>query len=179
MPYWRLMYDWDNNYTKKEKRMILLTQEAIDKINWLTPWWWAWATFVTQEEYDALPSSKLTDGIEYIIVDAHCQLLDYWQLIALWDHDDVLTELNTCPEWYFYYVLNTWISSLSWTPALPSWKYYTGTSFSNGGDRYSIAFTNLTVQELVNLWMPQAAAEDYVEHNWEWTYSSTIPDEPV
>jgi hypothetical protein len=41
MPYWRLMYDWDNNYTKKEKRMILLTQEAIDKINGLTPGGWA------------------------------------------------------------------------------------------------------------------------------------------
>jgi hypothetical protein len=33
--------------------------------------------FVTQEEYDALPASKTTDGKEYIIVDTHCELLDY------------------------------------------------------------------------------------------------------
>jgi hypothetical protein len=106
-------------------------------------------------------------------------LLDYWQLIALWDPNDVLTELNTCPEWYFYYVRSTWIGSLGPVPTLPSWKYFTDTMFSNVGDRYGIAFTNLTVQELVNLWMPQATAENYVEHNWEWTYSSSLVEEPV
>ena len=41
MPYARLQYNGDNQYTTKDKRNLLLTQEAINKINGLTPsgWW--------------------------------------------------------------------------------------------------------------------------------------------
>ena len=36
------------------------------KFGW---WWWAEIVYCTQSEYDALPSSKLTDGKHYIIYE--------------------------------------------------------------------------------------------------------------
>ena len=52
----------------------------------------------TQEEYDALPASKTTDGKEYIIVDTHCQLKSYQQLFLSSNAAALATELNTCSE---------------------------------------------------------------------------------
>lgn len=36
MPYARLQYNGDNQYTTKDKRNLLLTQETIEKINNIT-----------------------------------------------------------------------------------------------------------------------------------------------
>ena len=185
MPYWRLMYDWDNNYTKKEKRMILLTQEAIDKINWLTPWWWAWATFVTQEEYDALPSSKLTDGIEYIIVDTHCELMTYPELFQLEINNNtntVLTELNSCADWYRKRLSSNWIAYIqdgSIYSTLPAWKhlywYFMFLSSSNG--RYVSYDTDMTAQEIGSLisWASAQMIQSIID--WERLYSGGTPIE--
>lgn len=226
MPYWRLMYDWDNNYTKKEKRMILLTQEAIDKINGLTPgggaeytagswiaissqnvisntaqfnptnaWttWqvlkkvgnsysWAnaewWAMFVTQEEYDALPASKTTDGKEYIIVDTHCELKSYQELYQIADAAALATELNTCSEWYAYKLFNEWVASMGGRTGLSPGKYRVGFSWRNGRNNYDVhmQMSNLTVQELIDLtWMPQEAAES--TYNMFWMWLVTVPIE--
>lgn len=40
MPYARLQYNGDNQYTTKDKRNLLLTQEAIEKIDGLIPAGW-------------------------------------------------------------------------------------------------------------------------------------------
>ena len=215
MPYWRLMYDWDNNYTKKEKRMILLTQEAIDKINGLTPGGWAeytagswiaisaqnvisntkqfdptnawttwqflkkignsyswanaewWAMFVTQDEYDALPASKTTDGKEYIIVDTHCELKSYQELsqMAL---AALATELNTCSEWYAYKLFNEWIVfkfNIAWT-TLPTWKYMYLYSWLIPWHYLTMRITNLTLQEMIDMWATQEQAEQALATNW-------------
>lgn len=185
MPYWRLMYDWDNNYTKKEKRMILLTQEAIDKINWLTPWWWAWATFVTQEEYDALPSSKLTDGIEYIIVDTHCELMTYPELFQLEINNNtntVLTELNSCADWYRKRLSSNWLAYIqdgSDYATLPAWKhlywYFMFLSSSNG--RYVSYDTDMTAQELGSFFSWASAQTIQSVIDWDRLYSGATPIE--
>lgn len=185
MPYWRLMYDWDNNYTKKEKRMILLTQEAIDKINWLTPWWWAWATFVTEEEYDALPSSKLTDGIEYIIVDTHCDLMTYPELFQLEINNNtntVLTELNSCADWYRKRLSNNWVAYIqdgSDYGTLPAWKhlYWYFMFLSNSNGRYVSYDTDMTVQELGSFfpWASAQGLQSIVD--WERLYGGGTPIE--
>lgn len=77
MPVSRLQYNWDNNYTKKEKRMILLTQETIDKINNITTEW-----------IDAVVETR-----------AHTPYATktFAQLAALWDMDLVVEELNKAP----------------------------------------------------------------------------------
>lgn len=223
MPYWRLMYDWDNNYTKKEKRMILLTQEAIDKINGLTPGGWAeytagswiaisaqnvisntkqfdptnawttwqvlkkvgnsyswanaewWAMFVTQEEYDALPSSKLTDGIEYIIVDTHCELLSLKELRALNTTSGRENALNECPRWY---QIKFWENGIATStdvinnPSLINWKYLyqfriSNTPFTGSFISY---YTNFTIQELSSIitWASQETLNFVV--SWEWKF---------
>lgn len=81
MPVSRLQYNWDNNYTKKEKRMILLTQETIDKINNITTEW-----------IDAVVETR-----------AHTPYATktFAQLAALWDMDLVVEELNKAPLDYY------------------------------------------------------------------------------
>lgn len=81
MPVSRLQYNWDNNYTKKEKRMILLTQETIDKINNITTEW-----------IDAVVETR-----------AHTPYATktFAQLAALWDMDLVVEELNKAPRDYY------------------------------------------------------------------------------
>ena len=75
MPYGRLQYNWDNQYTTKDKRNLLLTQEVIEKINNIMPSpSQGGAEFVTQAEYDALPASKTSDGNLYIVVDNHNEI---------------------------------------------------------------------------------------------------------
>lgn len=81
MPVSRLQYNWDNNYTKKEKRMILLTQETIDKINNIT-----------------------TGGIDAVVeTRTHTPYATktFAQLEALWDVDLVVEELNNAPLDYY------------------------------------------------------------------------------
>lgn len=81
MPVSRLQYNWDNNYTKKEKRMILLTQETIDKINNITTEW--------------------IDAVVETCTHTPYQTMTFAQLKALWDMDLVVEELNKAPLDYY------------------------------------------------------------------------------
>lgn len=81
MPVLRLQYNWDNNYTKKEKRMILLTQETIDKINNITT---EWIDAVVETRTHTPYATKT-----------------FAQLEALWDMDLVVAELNNAPLDYY------------------------------------------------------------------------------
>lgn len=214
MPYWRLMYDWDNNYTKKEKRMILLTQEAIDKINWLTPWWWAeytagswivisqqnvisntaqfnptnawttwqvlkkvgnsysrsdaewWAMFVTQEEYDALPSSKTTDGKEYIIVDSHQTRLEWETVINMEDWGEAYLNNGWLAAAQYYY--GNWdieMREASWD-TVPEWKYWYMYMYVSSPCDYFFLDTDMTKQELMDANMNEDEADKIIA--WEW-----------
>ncbi len=171
MPYWRLQYDGDNHYTRKEKRMLLLTQEAIAKLEGLTPWWWAWATFVTEEEYDTLPSSKETDGVEYIIVDTHCDLMTAGELFAIASIVDLLSELNTCSYWYADMFIWNWMADITNIPWLPSWKYLR----SIGVGQLVMRDTNATEQELYTLFGNQEDAEFFTEVNWVRLFNGVEP----
>lgn len=86
MPVSRLQYNWDNNYTKKEKRMILLTQETIDKINNITTGW-----------IDAVVETK--SHVPY-------QTMTLAQLAALNDAYDIEDELNKAPIDYYNYLID-------------------------------------------------------------------------
>lgn len=88
MPYSRLQYNWDNQYTMKDKRNLLLTQEVIEKINNIMPGSPMRAQFVTQAEYDALPSSKYTDWNLYIIVDNHNEEPVLWLVNTIQENVD-------------------------------------------------------------------------------------------
>lgn len=178
MPYWRLMYDWDNNYTKKEKRMILLTQEAIDKINWLTPLW-SWSVFVTGEEYNALPSSKLTDGVEYIIIpeDWLMNYRDVYMTYDLWttaQKDTVLAELNSKPNDYIDYYISMWYIYLEDEADLWSWKYLRYYVWDDNYCVIHIYTSNATRQEIIDFatsgWASQSNAEALADSIWIWQW---------
>lgn len=81
MPYGRLQYNGDNQYTTKDKRNLLLTQETIAKINNIT-----------------------TGGIDAVVeTRTHTPYATktFAQLAALWDMDLVIEELNKAPIDYY------------------------------------------------------------------------------
>lgn len=81
MPYGRLQYNGDNQYTTKDKRNLLLTQETIAKINNIT-----------------------TGGIDAVVeTRTHTPYATktFAQLAALWDMDLVVAELNNAPLDYY------------------------------------------------------------------------------
>lgn len=81
MPYARLQYNGDNQYTTKDKRNLLLTQETIEKINNIT-----------------------TGGIDAVVeTRTHTPYATktFAQLEALWDMDLVVEELNNAPLDYY------------------------------------------------------------------------------
>lgn len=81
MPYARLQYNGDNQYTTKDKRNLLLTQETIEKINNIT-----------------------TGGIDAVVeTRTHIPYATktFAQLEALWDMDLVVEELNNAPLDYY------------------------------------------------------------------------------
>ena len=55
--------------------------------------------FVTREEYNAIPDTKLTDWNTYIIVDSHITPLSYEDLIQL-TPDEIVEELNRDAQMY-------------------------------------------------------------------------------
>lgn len=77
MPLLRLQYNGDNQYTTKDKRMLLLTQQAIDKINNIS-----------------------TEGIDAVVetrTHTPYQTMTFAQLAALNDVELILEELNKAP----------------------------------------------------------------------------------
>ena len=142
----------------------------------ISEWWgWGWnwkqAFFKTQAEYDALPASKESDGNLYIIVDSHLNLMPYAELIELTPAPDaILTELNTYPKEYAeYYSENGYIYMQEYpSSALPRADAYLKVyEFSVDNREYGVVDTNLTEQELSDMWIPQASIE--VMLSWEWT----------
>lgn len=82
MPYGRLQYNWDSQYTTKDKRNLLLTQEVIEKINNIMP---GAALDAVVETKSHTPYATKT----------------FTELAALWDMDLVIGELNNAPLDYY------------------------------------------------------------------------------
>lgn len=119
MPVSRLQYNWDNNYTKKEKRMILLTQETIDKINNITTEW-----------IDAVVETR---------THTPYQTMTFAQLKALWDMDLVVEELNKAPIDYY--------NSLIDEGMLRSWIDNNTTISEDGENPWTIDSTSVRFDE--------------------------------
>lgn len=114
---------------------LSLTPNAIDMFIFLAVWdklelqplWWKHSQFVTQAEYDGLPSSKTRDWNLYIIVDTHPNwpLLTLAELTALDSIQDIIDELNSrYNEYITYYLAEWWMDSYA-ESGLASGKYKT------------------------------------------------------
>ena len=114
--------DATNSWTSiaTEAQVYNVAQDLNSKQDALTAWeWitiennvisstpWKQAFFKTQTEYDALPSSKNSDGNLYIIVDNHVQTYTWEELESMWASaaSDIL---NSDPQWYADYYLDSW-----------------------------------------------------------------------
>lgn len=137
--------------------------------------------FKTQDEYDALPASKETDGNLYIIVDAHINFMPFAELIELTPAPDaILTELNTYPKDYAeYYYENGDIQMQEVPrPPLPSRAdaYANVYQFDNDWYVYLFFDTNLTEQELIDGQILENQEQIEAVLNWEWFARSLPPD---
>lgn len=150
---------------------------------WWGSWWgggWGWkqAFFKTQAEYNALPSSKNSDGNLYIIVDAHPGLMPFAELIQLTPAPDaILTELNTHPEDYAEYYYENGDIQIQEYPSsqLPrADAYLKGYTFINGLYVYQCIDTNLNEQELSDIGIPQ----EYIEAALAWEWAAAEQETP-
>lgn len=176
MPLLRLQYNGDNQYTTKDKRNLLLTQEVIEKINNMSPSQWGGAQFVTQSEYDALPASKTSDGNLYIVVDSHIAFVPFSQLLDM-TVEEALAVLNEHPLEYAQHYCDLWeLDDCGYAP-LEEWKRF-GVFFFEYNARTVISFldTNLTVQELMDeIEVSEEEAEAFLLNNGHW-FVQEIPN---
>lgn len=84
MPYARLQYNGDNQYTTKDKRNLLLTQEAIEKINSISSGWENIDAIIESGAYVPYPTKTLTE-LEDEMSDVYA----------------LLDELNRAPREYY------------------------------------------------------------------------------
>lgn len=178
MPYGRLQYNWDNQYTTKDKRNLLLTQEVIEKINNIIPSpSQGGAQFVTSAEYDILPSSKLTDNKLYIVVDSHIEFVPFEEVLAM-PLQDALDTLNTYPLDYAQYYCDLWVlDDCGYLPIETEWKYF-GMFYFEYDAHTSIWLinTNLTAQEIMDeIGCDEETAELMLENNWHW-FTQVVPN---
>ncbi len=161
---WMVWYDTTNDVLK-----------VYNWSSWMEVWNWKQAFFKTQDEYNALPASKESDGNLYIIVDTHINFMPFTELTQLTPAPDaILAELNKAPKDYAeYYYENGDIQMLEMPSSqLPrADAYLKNYVFSIGNNEYDFEDTNLTEQELSNMWAPQEIIEAIL--SWEW-YSSNL-----
>jgi hypothetical protein len=121
------------------------------------------AYFKTQDEYDALPTRKNTDGNLYIIVDSHLNLMPFAELIQLTPAPDaILDELNKYPKDYaeYYYENGDIIMQEMPSSQLPrADAYFKIYGFNIRYNGYYWVDTNLTEQELENSRFAEFAEE--------------------
>ena len=157
-----------------------ITNTGVLSVNWQT-WhvtvesWWKQSYFKTQDEYDALPASKESDGNLYIIVDTHINFMPFTELTQLTPSPDaILAELNKAPKDYAEYYYENGDIQMREMPSsqLPrADAYLKNYVFSIGNNEYDWEDTNLTEQELSNMWAPQEIIETIL--SWEW-YSTNL-----
>ena len=190
--YYRVTAIWETNYKPHwwtYNQWVASTAVELDEVSiwdwymydgWvriLIKQWWNWwggAYFKTQAEYDALPASKESDGNLYIIVDNHFNPMPFAELIQLTPAPDaILTELNKYPKDYAeYYYENGDIQIIEMPSSqLPrADAYLKSYSFNTSWWIIWVVDTNLTEQELSNMWVPQESIEIIL--SWEWSYQA-------
>ena len=181
--YYRVTAIWETNYKPHwwtYNQWVASTAVELDDVSiwdwymydgWvriLIKQWWSWwggAYFKTQAEYDALPSSKESDGNLYIIVDNHFNPMPFEELIQLTPVPDaILAELNTYPKDYAEYYYENGDIYMQETPSsvLPRADAYFKNYYfvrSIAGNDIMFVYTNLTEQELIDLGAPQEEIE--------------------
>ena len=145
-------------------------------------WWWAEIEYVTQAEYNALPSSKLTDWKHYLIYTSDSPtptpyptnwLIGYYSFENDSDNDTVLHD----DSW----LGNNWVRDSSYGSIVTGWKVWTNCLYKNTNnktpwkvDRTS-TFTYTTAVSIMG-WCKSVSASNYIWlwgfFDWTWDYTN-------
>lgn len=132
---------------------------------------WSQEFFLTQSEYDALPSTKNSDDNSYSIVDWMTPLIDlkdiYYSILG----PDFITTLNENRQDYFdYYLSKGYLFYEDWADSwtIPAWKHLYTWTFTLATWMYSICDTDMTVEELQTMdsYISTALANIMINGRW-------------
>lgn len=148
---WRIVYHWDDETIKKEKREFSLTDEIMELINswwgwggWAINWvkvnwqivnpdqaWYVWLTIPWV--INNLASNSTTDALsakQWKVLYEYIQALQHvWHFLALWNTATWLPVTNpetspyTYNTWDYYIVSN--VAAVGWTNYKPNGSSYT------------------------------------------------------
>ena len=139
--------------------------------NVISATWWSDIVYATQAEYNALPSSKLTDGKHYVIYKS-----DWWGWWQPWANTVGYYPLTSdftdqSGNWYDLSVSNASITTLDWV----SCAYYSGGRAYNSTPSVwskrtlSTWFYNQTSWVLIGTWADQNTFQCMMLSNaWAW-----------
>lgn len=157
---WRIVYHWDDETIKKEKREFSLTDEIMELINswWGWGWWainwikvnWqvvnpdqAWYVWLTiPQVINNLNSNSTTNALsaaQWKVLYEYIQALQHvWHFLALWNTATWLPVTNPQTSPYTY---NTWDYYIVSNVAAQGW-----TNYKPNGSSYTINVASTTVE---------------------------------
>lgn len=112
---------------------------------------WSQEFFLTQSEYDALPSTKNSDDNSYSIVDWMTPLIDLKDVYYSPDEFDFLSILNQHVQDYLDFYLSKgylFYQDRSENVTIPAWKHLYTWTFALSNASYQICDTDMTVAEI-------------------------------
>lgn len=118
MPRGRLIFDGDNQYTEKEKRIHKLTQEVENKIDAI-PW-------VVDDANSISTTDALSARMGKVLQDQINELKSMWRFLSTWDCVNGLPTTDPLDNPYDYRIWDYYIVSVvgTWTNYRPSWATY-------------------------------------------------------
>lgn len=118
MPRGRLIFDGDNQYTEKEKRIHKLTQEVENKIDNI-PW-------VVDDANSISTTDALSARMGKVLQDQINELKSMWRFLSTWDCVNGLPTTDPIDNPYDYRIWDYYIVSAvgSWTNYRPMWATY-------------------------------------------------------
>ena len=132
---------------------------------------WSQEFFVTQSEYDALPSTKNSDDNSYSIVDCKVPLIDLIDVFYSLPDFNFVPILNEYRQDYFdYYLSKGYLRYEDWSVNLtvPAWKHLYTWTFTTATNSYQICDTDMTVNEIQTMasYISAEQANSMVEGEW-------------
>lgn len=118
MPRGRLIFDGDNQYTEKKKRIHKLTSEVETKIDAI-PW-------VVDDANSISTTDALSARMGKVLQDQINELKSMWRFLSTWDCVNWLPTTDPLDNPYDYRIWDYYIVSVvgTWTNYRPSWATY-------------------------------------------------------
>ena len=147
-------YEWMIWYNTTSDKLKVYDWTAWQDIG---SWWWADIEYKTQAEYDALPSSKLTDWKHYVIYTADSPTPPWANTVLYWE---LLTNANDT-SW------NNRDGTVNGTVTWNDWAIF------SWGWQISSPITTMPTDFTISVWVNKSQwskNEQVLFAKWEWAY---------